>query len=678
MYDLIKRYINSFPNLRSEEIIRRIKPFSVVSFDIFDTLIKRNILGKEEVFNLVEKEYNKQNNQHITGFRRFRIQTEEIIRTHKKNKEFTIDDIYNYMIGKIIKSQSQSFLVDDSIAEILKKLEIEIETAVCQPNYELKKVFEYCKNKKKKIILISDMYLQEKYIRKVLQRNGYFGYESLYVSCDYGVSKQNKGKLFNIVSEKERINKKDWIHIGDSKKADWFFACKNGIKSVNIARQKTNTNYINNIYSTSLGLNILTTFINNNINNIDNAEDTEIAETLSTIDNIKNNDADIYDKKIGYEIYGPILYFFVRWLKNNLSKEKTTLFFARDCYIVKQAFELINGNNENGKYFLASRKSLLVPELKNNVSLNHLISLLKSDPKQFTVSFFCRKLSLDYNAVKPIAIKYGLRSETILDRDSLRDNKQFINFYREIKPYIIKEALKEYNNFLTYFNSLNCTREIQVVDIGWRCTMQSCLQELLPEHSFRGYYLGIREDAKVIPNRDAVGFFLNGEDDAEKKCFLAEATALIEMFFSAPHGSVLSYADDGSINYSKYEGEDNEKYKRYVEHIQEGALKFIIDFNKFPLSEMIEIHPEDVFWGLNQLNRNAKKPDLIKIGDFYFNSGIKNTPIAKPDHVYKYIFSPKKLIYDFSYSTWKVGFLKRLLKLRLPYHQIFSFIYKHR
>ena len=86
MYDLIKRYINSFPNLKSEEIIRRIKPFSVVSFDIFDTLIKRNILGKEEVFNLVEKEYNKQNNQHITGFRRFRIQTEEIIRTHKKTK----------------------------------------------------------------------------------------------------------------------------------------------------------------------------------------------------------------------------------------------------------------------------------------------------------------------------------------------------------------------------------------------------------------------------------------------------------------------------------------------------------------------------------------------------------------------------------------------------------------
>ena len=296
----------------------------------------------------------------------------------------------------------------------------------------------------------------------------------------------------------------------------------------------------------------------------------------------------------------------------------------------------------------------------------------------FLSRFFCKKLGLDCTEIKPIALKYDLQFEKILNRDDLLNNKQFTEFYNEITPHIKRNAAKEYKNFLTYFGSLNCTREIQVVDIGWRCTMQSCLKKLLPEYEFYGYYLGIREDANISPNKDALGFFLNGENDTRKKCFLAEVTALIEMFFSAPHGSVEAYSDNGNINYCMYEGESDVKYKKYIENIQEGALRFIADFDSFRLSDLIEISPEKIFIGLNQLNINTKTADLIKIGDFCFNSGVKNTPIARPDHIYKYIFNPRKFLYDFSYSMWKIGFLKRVLKVKFPYKKIFSWIYKNK
>ena len=384
MRDLVKRYINSFPNYESDEIIKKMKAFSVVSFDIFDTLVKRNVLDKNDIFDLVEKAYNKRKGQCILGFKGLRLQAEEYVRKDKINQEYTIDDIYERMLGKKINTENHTFVVNATLAKELMGLEIEIEIAVSQPNYRIKKVFEYCKDQGKKILLISDMYLPQKYVEELLSKNGYFGYNALYVSCEFDVSKRDKGKLFEKVSAIEGVDKSNWIHIGDSKKADWLFARTNGIKSVSIARYEHNADYIITNRTPDFQLSVLFAFINNNIDNIDNFDKAD-TDTFDTVENLVNSD--LHDKKIGYAVYGLILYFFVKWLKNNLNSDKTTLFFARDCYVVKQAYELLGGSNEKNKYFLASRKSLLVPELKDDASLNHVVSLLKSDPKQFTVSF---------------------------------------------------------------------------------------------------------------------------------------------------------------------------------------------------------------------------------------------------------------------------------------------------
>ena len=44
--------------LNSDKIIEKIAPYSYVSFDIFDTLFKRDVLHPTEVFQIIGKQYN--------------------------------------------------------------------------------------------------------------------------------------------------------------------------------------------------------------------------------------------------------------------------------------------------------------------------------------------------------------------------------------------------------------------------------------------------------------------------------------------------------------------------------------------------------------------------------------------------------------------------------------------
>ena len=74
---------------------------------------------------------------------------------------------------------------------------------------------------KKKIYLISDMYLPQRIIAQLLRKCGYEGYEALYVSCEKGTAKSEA--LFDIyLKDRKRDGYKgcDCLHIGDNEIAD--------------------------------------------------------------------------------------------------------------------------------------------------------------------------------------------------------------------------------------------------------------------------------------------------------------------------------------------------------------------------------------------------------------------------------------------------------------------------
>lgn len=109
------------------------------------------------------------------------------------------------------------------------KLELEVENDICRPYFPMQQLYEYCIQNHKKIYIVSDMYLPACSIERILNKNGYAGYCRIYSSCDYRVTKWENGDLFQRIVNDENLQKKDILHIGNDKVADFKMAQNQGI-----------------------------------------------------------------------------------------------------------------------------------------------------------------------------------------------------------------------------------------------------------------------------------------------------------------------------------------------------------------------------------------------------------------------------------------------------------------
>ena len=74
----------------------------------------------------------------------------------------------------------------------------------------------------------------------------------------------------------------------------------------------------------------------------------------------------------------------------------------------------------------------------------------------------------------------------------------------------------------------------------------------------------------------------------------------------------------------------------------------------------------------------ARRPRMEQaacFGDFVFEDGVRFR-LAAPRTAGEYLRRPAALAKDFSAARWKVGFLKRLFRLPLPYDGFYALL-KH-
>lgn len=199
-----------------------IKKYKIISFDIFDTLVLRNVEKPTDLFYLVE---NQMKGNNAFGFHNKRIQAEKIARQKLSPREVNIDDIYDYLD-----------INDNNLKENLKAKEIELELASCYANKKIKKFYDRAIENGNEVIIISDMYLPQEVIQAMLGQCGIYGYKKLYVSNSFNANKIT-GKLFEIAISELGVPKKNIVHLGDSIKADFLGAHKAGIKAVLVHRK---------------------------------------------------------------------------------------------------------------------------------------------------------------------------------------------------------------------------------------------------------------------------------------------------------------------------------------------------------------------------------------------------------------------------------------------------------
>lgn len=201
------------------KVIEKLSCYKYISFDIFDTLVDRYVANPYDIFRYVEVKA-KQEGIAYSDFATKRIEAEQCaIKANRTSDEISLDDIYEYLPN-----------ATDTVKSELKRLEVYTEIFFCNPNMEMINVLKQLRNDGKTIIITSDMYLPKQVIKKILQKCS-VNFDYLFVSSEYGIRKSS-GKLFKYIINTLKINKSQFIHIGDNWKSDWIIPKIMGFNSI--------------------------------------------------------------------------------------------------------------------------------------------------------------------------------------------------------------------------------------------------------------------------------------------------------------------------------------------------------------------------------------------------------------------------------------------------------------
>lgn len=638
---LLREKIDNWSSCKMSELYKKIDSVEYVSFDIFDTLLKRDVPKPADVFKIVERKANEK------SFYEKRKKAEELARTKSGNKEITLNDIYACYDGDRI----------DALMENEINTEIELSTI----NKEIQKIFQYAL-KNSKIILISDMYLSRDVIEQLLKKNGISGFEKLYISSECGMTKA-EGSLFKYVCDDLQIEPQNVMHIGNSFKADYLSPKRRGISSYKIGtyKRRLERNYTSK--DGKFDHKVFDAFLNNHV---------EVGDTYN---------------QFGYEVFGPLLYGFVRWIYTEAMKKgiKQVMFMARDGFVMKKLYDSLGyDKNIPSLYIEVSRRSLRVPQLAKNSEFENVMSSL-SVPNMTNVTQIFDSLGLDANNYRKQIEKNNIDFNVLFKRDNLVDDERVKQLYEEIQGELESNAINEYINLVLYLKQFNFSKKTAIVDIGWAGSMQKALTDTLDDmhigNDIFGYYVGLTKKSRITLKGQegrAKGYAFdcfNRQDEELESAYIG----LIESMFLEQAGSVKRYIQIGDravaerylYEYRMPDGELMSEAK-IVSRIQEGAFQFAVDYHASILSHILI---NDFSMMYDHIHKVGNEPEMINIKQFgkmrFFNCG-DQVYLANPQSLAYYIFHVKELKRDIYDCQWKIGFLKALFRIKLPYRKIFE------
>ena len=632
----VRDKLNTASSIDVASIINQIEKYDIVSFDIFDTLLKRNVAKPTDVFEYIEKKHNK------TNFCEQRIVAEKRARAKKKGAEVTLSDIYMEMpydfSNEELKAEGELLIANDWILPVYKHV-----------------------LKSKRVIITSDMYLPEEFICQILKREGLEGYEKLYLSSSLGKTKHS-GDLFElIISELGKENR--LIHIGDSYRSDFEIPKKCGVDAIHIPTKIEKNTF--KLKEVGVEENIINSFLNN----------------TSPVGESKYY-------RFGYEKFGMFLWGCSKWLHKSVkdSDIKDVYFFSRDGLIMKKAFDALY-NDVQTHYLEVSRRSLRVPILWMNYELPHVINMI-SPSKLVSLTTIFDGVGLDINNYRSLIEKYSFTVDSTFDRKELLENKSLNDLYSELGADIESVSKKEYELLVKYIEQNHLSGKFAIVDIGWSGGMQRYLIETLNklgiDTNIKGYYIGVadyyKRNIEVVPNLDLNGYLFDFLHDKDAKDKRSAFVGLFETLFLEQGGSVENYRlenENVTANRLPYEYLENGKptfeYRKVMD-IQRGALDFIKRFGDMDLN----VSADTLYEGLSETGLKPKKADIDMFADFRFFDEGETLYLAKPKSIFYYIFHVGNLKRDFLSSRWKIGFMKRLFKIGLPYEKMYRAMLKYK
>lgn len=327
------------------------------TFDIFDTLIRRNTVAPESIFEQIRELLKSQSfvseldDYLVDNYPAIRHQVEFDIRDVFRKTTFERDtDQIEVTLSEILRRLQNNYNFSEITYDFLYNTEIQLEIDAVEP---IQKRIDYLLSLRTaghEVYLVSDMYLPEETVRQmVIAADKRLEEIPLYLSSNFGYQKST-GKLFTYIFFDRKYQFKSWTHYGDNKRADGSVPRRLGIQTIN-HDMDAYTKFETQIYKDA--------------SNSLNYDSYRVATMLQRYRWQQVSSQEMSFNRSRYYAYayvGTAFVPYVNWaIKDALKRGYQTLYFiSRDGYYLKQIADVLieeKGYSINTKYIYGSRKA---------------------------------------------------------------------------------------------------------------------------------------------------------------------------------------------------------------------------------------------------------------------------------------------------------------------------------
>lgn len=557
-----------------ENLIQQIRNVEVVSFDLFDTLIARNILWFEDLVEIIEQKLHNKGVD-IRDFVQKRISLEKKLSCGRSPK---LEEIY----AELLKDLN----VEDFNAFELAELEYRTDCELICPRKDMIGLIHQIKKLGKSVYITTDSYYTKQQIEFLLKQNGIDEIDGVIVSCEYDTKKTEK--LFEKLIEAAGTSR--IIHIGDDIASDIESAMAWGLKSFHIYNTEELLDKVGGLGLISDNMNLsdrirIGMFKTRLFNSPFQFEDSEKKITVKDVEDL------------GYLFIAPIILDFVEWFSEQVDKYKlkNIWFSARDGYLIQKVFALMFPDTKSD-YFLTSRISAIRAGVDS-----------VSDVKYVDDMKYCGGVEDN------LKIRFGIDAEKIDPRNVEEKN---IGLMRYAKV-ILNVSREKRINYQKYIEKLNVKEGgIAFFDFVAKGTCQMYIERMLKNPIKGLYFLQLEPEYMKNKKLDILPFYTEKERD---KSEIYDNYYILETILTSPDASVEEFDQKGNAKYAKETR--NDKDINCIEQVQNGILEYvnkylsILPYNKWEVNKKLD----EVFLSLiHNVNINNDFTELL-IEDPFFN-----------------------------------------------------------
>ncbi len=597
-------------DLATDELEMLLGRASVVSFDIFDTLITRLAAHPEDVFLHLADEVPFSTLAMVpVSLAKMRRRAEDAARhaayVTSGSAEVTLQEIHRVLAADLGWHEQHVAAMVDAERRIEKRL--------CRAHPVLREWFERARNEGKTIWCLSDTYHDAGFLRELLTSCGYVMDSVDVVSSADVRSSKGQGGLFAHVFRMTGVDPASVLHVGDNPHSDMRIPLSHGAQATC------------HPWAAAKGSDLPQESVTDSIVIGLAAAGVRTGHLLHS-----------FWWRFGYGAAGPVLAGFAGWLHERLRDDNIdrAYFLLRDGEILEEVYRGLSTGHDSPDTALleSSRRAFFLPAIPSGIRALQAQLTASENPRP--IGEFLSRLGIDPSSYIAALQRVGFSSadDIVNPQDAVAIRKvQRLFMDSTVMRALLARSADERNLLVAYLRQQRVTEpgRVALIDIGWNATIQKSMTEVLAlEHvsaDITGYYLGTTRSAHSNGHSGHVnGYLFEASQPADRYESVMSGIQILEFICSSPKGSLRGFRWDSGMAVPVH-GVSDWSDTQVAAHgqLRSGILDYVSDLRRAADTVKLgKISAMAAFTRLERVLLNPTAEEAACLGDITHGEGL--------------------------------------------------------